>query len=236
MRVLDVGCGVGDVSLVVAKLVGRGGEIVGVDLDGAAVRFAEQRLSDAGARFSGIVGDFREVGPADVGGPFDVVCCRLVLQYQADATQAIAAMGRHVRSDGVVVAHEDAQQLTPPYAHPMFPLAEQTIAWLDTAYAGSGDNVQVGGELGWRFTEAGLVPTEHPIVEMVCAQGDSAFAARKYYMLLRSLAPVLVQQGIASEDELDLDTFEERFRAQARAVRSTVLVWPALVGWWARPA
>ena len=236
MRVLDVGCGVGDVALVMANLVGGDGEIVGVDVDGAAVRFAERRLRDAGVRFSGVVGDFREVKPADIGGPFDVVCCRLVLQYQADATEAIAAMARHVRGDGVVVAHEGATQLTPPYAHPMFPLAERIIAWLEIAYAGSGDNILVGGELGWRFAEAGLVATDHPIVEMVCAQGDSAAAARKYYMLVRSLAPVLVQRGIASEQELGLADFEQRFRAEARAKQSIVLMWPALVGWWARPA
>jgi hypothetical protein len=45
--------------------------------------------------------------------------------------------------------------------------------------------------------------------------------------------PVLVERNVASEEDVDLATFEERFRAEAREVSSTVVLWPALVGWWA---
>jgi ubiquinone/menaquinone biosynthesis C-methylase UbiE len=231
MRVLDVGCGVGEVARLVSELVGRQGEVVGVDVDEAAVRFAEQRLRHAGVRFSGVVGDFRSL---ELGDAFDVVCCRMVLQYQADATEAIRAMARQVRIGGVVVAHEVAPQLTGVRADPSFPLAEQVYAWTAAAYAGSGGNHLVGGELGRRFAEAGLVPADQPIVETICALGDSAVAARRFHTLLLSLLPVLVEHNIASAEDVDLATFEERFRAEARAVRSTVVLWPALVGWWAR--
>jgi ubiquinone/menaquinone biosynthesis C-methylase UbiE len=231
MRVLDVGCGVGDVARLVGDLVGRHDEVVGVDVDEAALRLAEQRLRDAGVRFSGVVGDFRSV---EVGNAFDAVCCRMVLQYQADATDAIAAMARHLRIGGVVVAHEIAPQLTGALAHPMFPLAEKVSAWTGAAYAGSGGNPLVGAELGRRFAEAGLVPDDQPIVETVCALGDSAVAARRFHTLLLSLLPVLVDRNVALEEDIDLATFEDRFRAEARAARSTVVLWPALVGWWAR--
>jgi ubiquinone/menaquinone biosynthesis C-methylase UbiE len=230
MRVLDVGCGVGEVARVVGELVGRHGEVVGVDVDEAALRYAEQRLRRAGVRFSGVVGDFRAV---DVGDAFDVVCCRMVLQYQADATAAIAAMAGHVRIGGVVVAHEIAPQFGGVRAHPTFPLAAQVYAWTAAAYGGSGGNPLVGGELGQRFAEAGLIPADQPIVETVCALGDSAVAARRFHTLLLSLLPVLVERNVAAEEDVNLATFEERFRAEAREVSSTVVLWPALVGWWA---
>jgi ubiquinone/menaquinone biosynthesis C-methylase UbiE len=41
MRVLDVGCGVGDVSFLVGEMVGSDGSVVGVDLDGTAVELAD---------------------------------------------------------------------------------------------------------------------------------------------------------------------------------------------------
>jgi ubiquinone/menaquinone biosynthesis C-methylase UbiE len=44
MKVLDLGCGAGDVSLLVAELVGSQGSVVGVDRDAAVLEFARKRL------------------------------------------------------------------------------------------------------------------------------------------------------------------------------------------------
>jgi ubiquinone/menaquinone biosynthesis C-methylase UbiE len=51
MRVLDVGCGVGDVARLVGELLGGDGEVVGVDVDEAALGVAKRRLSHRGVRF-----------------------------------------------------------------------------------------------------------------------------------------------------------------------------------------
>ena len=48
MQVLDVGCGVGDVSFLVAALVGPEGSVVGVDLDAEALKLAEERRTTQG--------------------------------------------------------------------------------------------------------------------------------------------------------------------------------------------
>src|SRR5215469_5859587 len=39
MNVLDLGCGVGDVSIMAARLIGHRGPVVAHDIDGAALRF-----------------------------------------------------------------------------------------------------------------------------------------------------------------------------------------------------
>ena len=43
MRVLDLGCGVGDVSLILAEFVGPDGEVVGVDRDARSLEVARSR-------------------------------------------------------------------------------------------------------------------------------------------------------------------------------------------------
>jgi 2-polyprenyl-3-methyl-5-hydroxy-6-metoxy-1,4-benzoquinol methylase len=45
MKVLDIGCGVGDVSLLAARLVGRDGSVTSVDIDPAALETVEARAS-----------------------------------------------------------------------------------------------------------------------------------------------------------------------------------------------
>ncbi len=60
MRVLDVGCGRGDVALLAAKMVGAQGEVVGIDRDLVALESARGRVRDAGraatAAASGSIG------------------------------------------------------------------------------------------------------------------------------------------------------------------------------------
>ena len=47
MKVLDVGCGPGDVSLLAAELVGEEGQVIGVDTNSNAVQLAQTRAQAA---------------------------------------------------------------------------------------------------------------------------------------------------------------------------------------------
>jgi SAM-dependent methyltransferase len=105
MRVLDVGCGPGDVSLLLCELVGADGSVVGVERDEQALARARQRAVEAAIEnVEFVLGDFREVELA--GGPFDALVGRMVLMYQGDPPAAVRAAARHVRPGGVVVFAE----------------------------------------------------------------------------------------------------------------------------------
>src|SRR6516165_5379966 len=82
MRVLDVGCGSGEVAFLAAGLVGSGGEVIGVDRAAAAVNWATAR---AQARHMSNV-RFVEGDPTEMlfDRPFDAVVRRLVLMYYAN--------------------------------------------------------------------------------------------------------------------------------------------------------
>ena len=46
MRVLDLGCGIGDVTLIAARIVGPHGSVTGLDLDSVALDTARERAHD----------------------------------------------------------------------------------------------------------------------------------------------------------------------------------------------
>ncbi len=48
MSVLDLGCGVGDVSLLAARLVGPSGHVTGIDRDLVVIKKARERVRDEG--------------------------------------------------------------------------------------------------------------------------------------------------------------------------------------------
>src|SRR5260370_36829635 len=82
MRVLDVGCGAGDVSMLAADLVGPSGAVVGVDGSRKVLAVARERARAAGDRQVRVEGSSVE----SFGDPgcFARVVGRYVLIHQAD--------------------------------------------------------------------------------------------------------------------------------------------------------
>ena len=105
LRVLDVGCGPGTITLDLAAAVGPSGVVVGVEnVDGPL----EQARSHAAAR-----GDERtRFERADVmalpyaAGSFDVVHAHQVLQHLPDPVGALREMARVTRPGGVVAVRD----------------------------------------------------------------------------------------------------------------------------------
>ena len=82
MRILDVGCGEGDVAMLAAELVGESGAVVGIDRSEAAILAARARAATAKNVH------FLMAPPDDTldAASFDVVIGRYVLIYQDDVT------------------------------------------------------------------------------------------------------------------------------------------------------
>jgi ubiquinone/menaquinone biosynthesis C-methylase UbiE len=127
MRVLDVGCGVGDVSLLCADLVGPKGEVVGVDRDSLAVSAAQERLRTTwigGVKC--LEGDLRTL---DFDTPFDAVVGRLVLMYTPDPADSLWALLPHLRPQGIMVFQETDFSVLPTGTPPS-PLYQRMLSWL----------------------------------------------------------------------------------------------------------
>src|SRR5579862_7013949 len=76
MRVLDIGCGGGDVSLMAAELVGPAGFVLGIDRSAAAVAAASRRVADAGLRHVRFMATELDTFASDA--PFDALIGRFV--------------------------------------------------------------------------------------------------------------------------------------------------------------
>jgi SAM-dependent methyltransferase len=81
MRVLDLGCGSGDVAMLAAELVGPNGAVVGIDRSAEALAVARERAT---AGYANI--EFRESAAEDFvdQAPFDLAIGRYVLVHQGN--------------------------------------------------------------------------------------------------------------------------------------------------------
>ncbi|MFN8678668.1 MAG: class I SAM-dependent methyltransferase [Thermomicrobiales bacterium] len=212
MRVLDVGCGVGDVSLIAADLVAPGGEVVAVDRDPAVLERARARCAALGA--AGITWVQADLHDAPDLGTFDAVVGRLVLMYAGDPVAMLRDLARRVRPGGIVAFQEI--DLTSPMSLPDGPLYRQMFQWMVAAFHAAGADPQMGLKLYATFRAAGLPSPELETTRLL-GGGPDFCAYAQGTMVLRSLLPVIVARGIATADEIDIDTLEERVRAEAVA-------------------
>jgi 2-polyprenyl-3-methyl-5-hydroxy-6-metoxy-1,4-benzoquinol methylase len=82
MRVLDVGCGAGDVSMLAGQLVGASGSVIGIDLNSDILAVARERSQVDG--FKNVTFTEASVGTFIDPIPFDLVIARYVLIHQVD--------------------------------------------------------------------------------------------------------------------------------------------------------
>lgn len=229
MRVLDVGCGVGDTSFLAAEIVGRSGTVIGLDRAPAALATARERAAAAGLDQVHFVEG--ELGTA-VGTDFDAVVGRYILIHQPDVSAALRRLRPLLRPGGLLAFHEvelDLRAETDPAAE----LAVQVRSWVRTALRLGGVQPHAVTQLARYFFEAGLGWPQiqlHPLVSC----GEHGFGPGYLVQTLRTLAPLLYRHGVVSAEQLDLDTLEDRLRAACRNGA------PAMVqingGAWARTA
>src|SRR5205807_4078372 len=100
MSVLDVGCGVGDVSLLAAAIVGPTGSMLGVDR--AADSIATARGRARAARLENVAFEVADLRNLDPGRTFDALVGRLVLMYLPDPAATLVRLLKFVRPGGLV--------------------------------------------------------------------------------------------------------------------------------------
>jgi ubiquinone/menaquinone biosynthesis C-methylase UbiE len=94
-RVLDLGSGVGDVAMLVGRLVGPSGEVVGVERDTHSIARARARVAEASLRNV----SFTESDVTQIANdkPFDAAVGRFILEFLPDPLGALRSVSRLVR-------------------------------------------------------------------------------------------------------------------------------------------
>ena len=228
MKVLDIGSGAGDVALTAAELVGPAGAVVGVDVNPAILETAQARAQAAGfTNVEFVAGDARTL---DLGNDFDALTGRLVLMYMADPADALKQLATRLRPGGTVAFQE--ADFTPyrQMYRPDTPLANKLIDWALAVFERSEAHSGMGFDLYRAFVEAGLpepyMHCEYPV------GGPEGWAGYSYAAnSLRSVLPLLEEYGIATAEEVDVDTLAERVRQEVVTSKRPIRLVPHVTAW-----
>lgn len=228
-RVLDLGCGVGDVSIIAARLVGQSGEVVGIDRDASTVALARERAAGHGLRNVTFLQS--EVESPTLPGPFDAIVGRLVLSHLFDRTAVLRWARRLVRPGGTVVFQEGSWAPTLAIAARL-PLWSRLLSIIRETFVRSGLDPDVGLNLFAAFEEAGF---RRPVIHLeVPLSGDGSIADLEIE-LLRTLSAAAREHNISLADLGDLSTLATRIHAERVEARA-VVAFLAIVSVWCRVA
>lgn len=220
-RVLDAGCGPGNLARLVFARVGPTGGVVGIDRDEAWLAAAREQHAGRDAEFRRV--DLAGELPDDLG-TFDALVARRVLMYLPDPVATLRRLVARVRPGGVVFVQEFVLFDEPT----SFPLHDAVRGWMRRMLEAEGASWTFGRSLPRLFVGAGLPA---PVIR---AEADVASAGQPDSLVdrVRFVLPRLVEAGIPAA-EIDVDTLGERLRAE-RDARGEAWFGELVVAGWAR--
>jgi len=229
MRVLDVGCGPGDVSFVAARLVGSTGAVLGVDAEADILDLARTRAADHG--FSTVRFQQTTVGDLALDQPVDAVIGRLILMHLPDPVESLRQLAGLVRPGGIVAFSEF--DMTGARGVPEAPLWLSARDTIIETFTSMGLDATFAVTLPALFKRAGL-STPQLALGAPIGGPDHAELIAFVVETLQSLRPARDRLGLATREEFtDADALRTLLREEL-ATTGALATTPALITAWSR--
>jgi len=220
MHVLELGCGVADVSLIAAKLIGPYGSLHGLDLDPEALEIARRRVQSAGhSHVSFELVDVQRFRPQRL---YDAVIGRHILIHTPDALEVLRHAVSMVHTGGVIAFQEfDVSSCCRGY--PEMPLMFEMQDLVSEFCRRALPRASIGTQLPKLMQDAGLPPPECR-AEFSIDGGPHSPLYKWVAETVRSLLPGMEELGLTTPAAVDIGTLEDRLRQEALETRGFAVI------------
>lgn len=196
MRVLIVGCGCGDETVMIAEKLGPDGRITALDKSPEQIEQTRQVVEVAGfsAKVSYLVKPLEELSDSD--GDYDLILCRLVMPHLASPVTAIDILKNRLSPRGVLASQEPI--VSSCYADPASPALTEYLS-LMLAFAESyGLDFDMAKTIPELFRAAGLKTQEQSWQPVVLGE-DKCMVT----MSASECMPAILKQGLIEPKAAD---------------------------------
>jgi ubiquinone/menaquinone biosynthesis C-methylase UbiE len=196
MKVLEIGCGGGDLAFDIARIVAPSGRVRGTDIDQTKLDLATREaaeLSLTNIEFQ--LGNITESAPA---GNFDFVHTRFVLTHLTDPAQALKHIRAALRPGGIIVL-EDID-FSGYFCYPDCAALWRYVHLYTETTRRRGVDPNIGPRLPSLLVEAGFENIQANIVQ-------SSGLAREVKLIspltMENIADAVIGEGLATAEEIE---------------------------------
>jgi ubiquinone/menaquinone biosynthesis C-methylase UbiE len=227
-RCLDIGCGTGAVTRLLAARVGPTGRVSAADVSADTGRFLMSRLGEAERPIVGFsVLDVTRDGAPD--GPYDLVFARLLLCHIPDPTTVLGRLWAWVAPGGVLLVQDYDQSVG--RAVPAHAAVHCAVTMVERAFGATGRHFRIGTEMAGHFVAAGIgLPDGVDIYGQIV---PARLGCPVLSGVVRSLQPVLVARHLSDAAEVEATVVAV---AEAAADTALQVRLPDMIATWKRRA
>ena len=196
MTCLDVGCGGGHVTLLMAGMVGPTGKVVGTDSDQEILALARQDAEAEGLRNV----EFRHADAAAVQeeSGYDVAYARFVLTHLSAPEKCLSAMVQACKPGGWVVI-EDID-FTGSFCYPHCAAYQRYTELYQEVVSRRGGDANIGPRLPGLLRDSGVKEMQLNVVQPTHFEGDGKLMAS---ITMQRISGSVIAEGLATTDEVD---------------------------------
>lgn len=216
-RVLDVGCGMGDVSRLIANMVGESGEVIGFDLRETVLEIAREKTKEQGYKnIKFIQSDIMNL-PLELG-KFDFIVGRRVLMYVPSAENSVNHLKNFLKEDGKIIFQEsDCGCLGLNGEN--YPFTSKLIEMMWATVKAESGNIKIGSSLYEIFKGQGLnIEFLTSQVQLNTVETGTDIPIGIQYMEGRMIERNIVKQG-----ELDLQKIKEEVEMELKNTKTPLI-------------
>jgi ubiquinone/menaquinone biosynthesis C-methylase UbiE len=217
-EVLSVGCGPGVILSAVANL-DSSIRATGIDVSEVRLKQAKERNRE-NSRAQFVCGDAQSM--EFQSNSFDLVYCRMLLQYLKEKERAVSEMARVCKPGGTVFLQDLDGQLL--WHYPENPSVQRTLERVVTALGTTGFDPFVGRKLFWLAQNAGLtnIDVQAESYHLIAGEADPNIL-RQWELKLEIARPQLARVlGSEREAEKQSSAFLQYLRRPDTLTYSTV--------------
>ena len=196
MSCLDLGCGGGDVTLELAKIVGETGRVIGLELDDTVVELTRQDFQRLG--LTNVEFKVADALNLNAENRYDVAYTRFLLTHLSQPQQVIEKMKTAIKPDGLI-AIEDIQ-FSGHFCYPNCPAFDRYLQLYQQVVIDKGGDPEIGVKLPGMLRQAGFKTVNLNVVQPTFMTGEGKLLAQ---ITLEKIRLAILERGLSSAEEID---------------------------------